>query len=84
MTITTLNRALERPCDGGRFPSDGFRGTASTKLNELGYRPDVIECHLAHKERNKARAGHNRAEYLDERRKMMQDWSNLVLTHPKT
>jgi integrase len=82
MTATTLNRALERMGfsgkDGIGFSAHGFRATASTMLNELGYRADVIERQLAHRERNKVRASYNQAEYLVERRAMMQSWANLI------
>jgi len=78
MTATTLNRALERMGYGGRFSAHGFRSTASTILNELGYRSNVIERQLAHKERNKVRASYNQAEYLEERRQIMQDWAELI------
>ncbi|MFP1757207.1 tyrosine-type recombinase/integrase [Lonsdalea quercina] len=51
MTATTLNRALERMGFNGKdsigFSAHGFRATASTILNEMGYRPDVIERQLA-------------------------------------
>jgi integrase len=80
MTITTLNRALERMGYAGKFSAHGFRATASTLLNELKYRPDVIERQLAHAERNGSRAAYNRAEYLAERREMMQDWANWIDT----
>lgn len=76
MTGTTINRALERMGYLGRFSGHGFRATASTMLNEMGYRPDVIERQLAHKERNAVRASYNQAQYLDERRQMMQSWAN--------
>ena len=52
MTNTTLNRALERMGYLGKFSAHGFRATASTFLNEIGYRPDLIERQLAHAERN--------------------------------
>lgn len=78
MTATTLNRALERMGFGKRFSSHGFRATASTMLNEMGYRPDVIERQLAHKERSATRASYNRAEYLAERQEMMQSWANTI------
>jgi integrase len=78
MTGTTLNRALERMKYGNKFSSHGFRATASTMLNEMGYRPDVIERQLAHKERNTVRASYNQAQYLDERRKMMQQWATHI------
>ena len=56
----------------------GFRAMASTRLNEMGWTPDVIERQLAHVERNSVRAAYNHAEYLDERRKMMQFWADYL------
>ncbi len=82
MTATTLNRALERMGFNGKdsigFSAHGFRATASTILNELGYRSDVIERQLAHAERNKVRASYNQGEYLAERSAMMQAWADLA------
>jgi integrase len=78
MTGTTLNRALERMKYGGKFSAHGFRATASTILNEMSFRPDVIERQLAHAERNKVRASYNHAEYLPERQEMMQAWASLL------
>ena len=82
MTATTLNRALERMGFNGKdsigFSAHGFRATASTILNEIGFRPDVIERQLAHAERNKVRASYNQAKYLEERRAMMQQWADLI------
>ena len=78
MTATTLNRALERMGYAGKFSGHGFRATASTMLNEMNYRSDLIERQLAHAERNKARASYNQAEYLAERTLMMQAWANLI------
>ena len=82
MTATTLNRALERMGFNGKdsigFSAHGFRATASTILNEMGYRPDVIERQLAHAERNKVRASYNQAEYMEDRRTMMQEWADKL------
>ena len=82
MTATTLNRALERMglngADSIGFSAHGFRATASTILNEIGFRSDVIERQLAHAERNKTRASYNQAEYLEERRAMMQQWADVT------
>lgn len=82
MTATTLNRALERMGFNGKdsigFSAHGFRATASTMLNELGFRSEVIERQLAHAERNKVRASYNQGEYMEERRAMMQQWANLT------
>ncbi len=56
----------------------GFRGTASTILNENNFRSDVIERQLAHGEKNKVRASYNHAQYLPERREMMQWWADYL------
>ena len=56
----------------------GFRSMASTLLNEQGWNRDAIERQLAHAERNSVRASYNYAEYLPERRKMMQSWANYL------
>ncbi|MBS1773055.1 MAG: tyrosine-type recombinase/integrase [Bacteroidetes bacterium] len=57
----------------------GMRATASTILNEKGqFRPDVIERQLAHVEKNKVRAAYHHAEYLIERKQMMQWWGNYL------
>jgi integrase len=56
----------------------GFRALASTALNEMGFRPDVIERQLAHTERNAVRAAYHRSQYLGERRAMMQHWADYL------
>ena len=88
MTATTLNRALERMglagADSIGFSAHGFRATASTILNEMNFRTDVIERQLAHRERNKTRASYNQAGYLPERREMMQRWADLLDQHLDT
>ncbi|AOY93787.1 integrase [Cupriavidus sp. USMAA2-4] len=72
----TILYALYRMGYHSRMTGHGFRGLASTALNELGFRPDVIERQLAHVERNKVRAAYNHAQYLPERRQMMQAWAD--------
>jgi integrase len=78
MAATTLNAALVRLGYENRFSPHGFRATASTMLNEMGYRPDWIERQLAHKGRDQVRATYNKAEYLHERQKMMQHWADTI------
>jgi hypothetical protein len=57
----------------------GFRSVASTILNESGhFSPDAIERQLAHCERNKVRGAYNRAEYLPERRGLMNWYSDYL------
>src|SRR6202789_57562 len=62
----------------GTLTVHGFRTTASTLLNEQGWRPDAIERQLAHGERDHVRAVYNHAEYLRERKLMMQDWADYL------
>jgi integrase len=78
MGETTLNRLLERMNYTDRVTVHGFRGTASTILNELGYRADVIEKQLAHVEEDEVRAAYNHADYMEERRRMLQDWADAI------
>lgn len=68
----TLSYAMGRMGYAGIATPHGFRALASTTLNEEGFDPDVIERQLAHAERNKVRAAYHRAEYLDDRRKLLQ------------
>lgn len=77
LSENTLNDAIRKRL-GFQATSHGFRATASTILNEAGYRPDAIERQLAHAERNKVRAAYHRTEYLDERVKMMQAWADYL------
>ena len=78
MTATTINRALERMGYLGKFSGHGFRSTASTLLHEMGWRSELIERQLAHAERDKVKAAYNHAEYMPERREMMQAWSDWI------
>lgn len=56
----------------------GYRALASTILNEQGYNADVIERQLAHEDDDKIRSAYNRAEYLLERKKMMQEYADFL------
>ena len=80
MSENTLLYALYRMGYHSKATGHGFRATASTILNEHGFSPDVIERQLAHCERNKVRAAYNHAQYLPERRKMMQWWGDYLDT----
>lgn len=85
MANSTLNRflfiAAEEATKHGtpvdRFGPHDLRRTASTILHERGYASDWIEKQLAHEQRG-VRAVYNKAQYLDQRRGMMQDWSDIV------
>ena len=57
----------------------GFRSLASSILNESGkWNPDAIERQLAHSERDQVRAAYNRANYLDQRKQMMQWYADYL------
>lgn len=74
----TMLFALYRLGYKGKMTGHGFRAVASTILNETGFKPDVIERQLAHCERNEVRGAYNRADYLPERKKMMQHWADYL------
>ena len=74
----TMLFALYRLGYKGKMTGHGFRAVASTILNEAGFRPDVIERQLTHQERNDVRGAYNRAEYLPERRKMIDQWTSML------
>ena len=76
MSENTMLYAMYRMGYHSRATVHGFRGTASTILNENNFPHDVIERQLAHVERNKVRAAYNHAEYLDQSRDMMQWWAD--------
>ncbi len=78
MSENTMLYALYRMGYHSRTTGHGFRATASTILNELGYRSDVIERQLAHAERNKVRASYNHAQHLSERKLLMQGWADYL------
>lgn len=79
MSDAAINAALRRMgYDKDTMTGHGFRAMASTRLNEMGFAPDVIERQLAHAERNKVRAAYNRAQYLAERTRMMQAWGDYL------
>jgi integrase len=79
MSDNTIRTALKSlGYDSDVMTAHGFRTTASTLLNEQGWSPDAIERQLAHAPRDQVRAAYNRAQYLDERRRMMQSWADYL------
>lgn len=72
----TMLFALYRMGYKSRMTGHGFRGLAATVLRELGYSRDVVDRQLAHAERNQVTAAYVHAEYLPERRRMMQHWAD--------
>lgn len=79
LSENTFLFALYRLGYRGRMTAHGFRALASTVLNEQsGFAHDVIERQLAHRETDAVRAAYNRAQYLDQRRDLMQWWADWL------
>jgi len=74
----TVNMALKRMGYEGRLTGHGIRATISTALNEMGYNEDWIEAQLSHASSSKVRKTYNHAEYVEQRRGMMQDWADYL------
>lgn len=74
----TVNMALRRMGYEGRLTGHGIRATISTALNEMGYNEDWIEAQLSHAGSSKIRKVYNHAEYVEQRRGMMQDWADYL------
>lgn len=74
----TANMAIKRMGYEGQLVAHGLRSLASTILNEQEFNRDWIEAALAHSDANQIRAIYNRALYLDQRREMMQWWSDFI------
>ncbi|MCF6250333.1 MAG: tyrosine-type recombinase/integrase [Methylococcaceae bacterium] len=79
MSDNTIRTALNTlGYDGKTMTAHGFRTTASTLLNEQGWSPDAIERQLSHMPSDQVRAAYNRAQYLEERRRLMQCWADYL------
>ncbi|HRP94941.1 MAG TPA: tyrosine-type recombinase/integrase [Rhodocyclaceae bacterium] len=74
----TLNAALKRMGYKDQLTGHGIRATISTALNELGCHKDWVEAQLSHADPNQIRATYNHAEYVEQRRAMMQDWADRL------
>lgn len=79
ITDATLLNALRRiGYTRDEMTIHGFRGLASTQLNELGFNSDLIETQLAHIDKNRVRSAYNAAQWLKQRAEMMQAWSDYL------
>ncbi len=82
MCENTPNKALQTlGYDTGKeICLHGFRTMACSSLNESGlWNRDAIERHMGHQERDKVRAAYqHKAEYLKERRAMLQWWADYL------
>lgn len=73
-----INPATDKPYGTGFMTSHGFRHTASTLLNEMGFTADAIELQLAHINKDRIRATYNKAQLMNERILMMQKWADFL------
>ncbi|TXI06580.1 MAG: DUF4102 domain-containing protein [Rhizobium sp.] len=69
----TVNSALQRMGYKGRLTGHGIRATISTALNEMGYNEKWIDAQLSH-----IGDAYNHAEFVEQRRVMMQDWADYL------
>lgn len=77
MSDGAINAALARIGFKGELVGHGFRHMASTLLNELGFRPEIIERQLSHKVAG-VEGVYNKSQHLAERRRMMQEWADYL------
>jgi integrase len=79
MSDGTILGALKRLGYKGRMTGHGFRALAMSTIKEkLGYRHEVVDRQLAHAPASKVDAAYDRAKFLDERRRMMQEWADYL------
>lgn len=75
----TILVALARMGYKGRMTGHGFRALAMSTIKErLGYRHEVVDRQLAHAPRDKVASAYDRAQFLAERKKMMQHWADYL------
>lgn len=74
----TLNKVMHTIGYKDRLTGHGIRATISTALNEMEYSKDWIEAQLSHSDKDQIRATYNHAKYIEQRRKMMQDWADKL------
>lgn len=75
----TILGAIKRLGYQGRMTGHGFRALAMSAIKqELGYRHEVVDRQLAHVPKSKIDRAYDRAMFLEERKKMMQDWADYI------
>ncbi len=63
---------------GNEITMSGFRSMAATLLREQGWSSNAIEKQLSHSDSHRVRRAYSFAEYLPERRRMMQAWADYL------
>jgi len=79
MSNGAILAALKRMGYKNKMTGHGFRSLAMSTIKEqLGYRHEVVDRQLAHAQKDKVASAYDRAQFLDERKKMMQDWADYI------
>jgi len=78
MSENTLNGALKRMGYKNHLTGHGIRATISTALNEFGYPKVWVDAQLSHSDPDQVSSAYNHAEYVGQRRRMMQDWADRL------
>jgi integrase len=79
MSNNTILSAIGSLGFKGRMTGHGFRALAMSTIKEkLGYRHEVVDRQLAHAHKNKIDRAYDRAQFLDERTKMMQEYADYI------
>ncbi|MFW1815987.1 tyrosine-type recombinase/integrase [Acinetobacter guillouiae] len=79
MRSESILAVIKRSGYAGRMTTHGFRSLFSTVVNESNlFNPDAIERQLAHVPQNRIRSAYNRAQYWDERVKIMEWYGEQV------
>jgi integrase len=81
MRSESILAVIKRSGYAGRMTTHGFRSLFSTVVNESNlFNPDAIERQLAHVPQNRIRSAYNRAQYWDERVKIMEWYGEQVMS----
>ncbi|OBX05290.1 integrase [Gallibacterium genomosp. 3] len=79
ITIEAIRQAIVKTLGVGKLTTHGIRHLLSTALNEQGkYKEDWIEKALSHKDKNRIRGIYNKAEYIEHRKEMLQEWGDYI------
>ncbi|ECB8129243.1 tyrosine-type recombinase/integrase, partial [Salmonella enterica subsp. enterica serovar Thompson] len=78
MSEASINKVIKLLGYHGRLTGHGFRHTMSTILHEHGFESAWIEMQLAHVDKNSIRGTYNHAQYILNRKKMMQWYSDHI------
>ncbi|ARQ23198.1 TPA: tyrosine-type recombinase/integrase [Escherichia coli] len=79
MSEASINQLIKRIGYGGKVTGHGFRHMFSTLLHEQGFNSNWIEIQLAHVDKNSVRGTYNHAQYLEQRRQMLEWYSKKLL-----